>query len=101
MTGYAQVTYTPVAANAIMPMAEGPSGGGSEVEMTVHVNWDENTGITGGGWYQTYSRSPFYNKTTDEILAEIQDNGNLDDSFGNWTVDSSFINDVWACCSPI
>lgn len=71
--------YVPVAANAITTMSANTSGG-ETVIAGYYINWTED-GITSKGWEGLIAHSLFSDKEKDDILKEIQDNGNLNTLF--------------------
>lgn len=92
MTSGSEVVYVPVEAAAVVPMAEGGSGGSDVGGGEIYVNWieggGENGGIIGRGWIKAFrlTNTPFvcpYN-SEEAILEHIRVHRNLDTIFENW-----------------
>ena len=84
------VTYEEVAAyQAKYGVATYAENSGGYTTGGIYVEWTSEGGFTGCGWQIDIPDSPLADKTPEEIQNEIDNNGNLNDSFKNWvdTVD--------------
>ena len=106
MNGYNEVNieiYEPVAANAVMPLAEGTSGVGNYY-TGIRIHWTtegENPGITGNTWYTTNPNSPFYDMQEQDLTNYANANNQLNEYFGNWVNSDkdqeAFISEIYGC----
>lgn len=79
--------YVPVEANAVVPMAEGGSGGDSGFVVTgFYVNWTREGGIINRDWKYMLEASggPFDGMTEADILYVIDHEGSLNRIFTEW-----------------
>lgn len=84
------VTYEEVAAyQAKYGVATYAENSGGYTTGGIYVEWTSDGGFTGGGWQTGTANSPLAGKTSEEIQNEIDNNGNLNESFKTWvdTVD--------------
>lgn len=82
--------YEAVTGYSIPTPRDGTSGG--YIQGNVRVNYDINSGFTGGGWYTKHYNSPFFEFTDEEIAAAeqyFQTYGNLNPYFEEWGSNSS------------
>ena len=62
----------------------GTSGGGGSYYAGIRILWERYGGITGADWYLQESNSPFYGKSENDIISEIDASGNLNTYFSAW-----------------
>lgn len=110
MNGYAEVNieiYEPVAANAVMPLAEGASGTGNYYNG-IRIHWTtevEKPGITGNTWYTDNENSPFYGYVEENITDYANEHNQLNDYFYTWVNSNKnqelFISQIYGCWEVI
>lgn len=107
MQGYSEVyleNYEEVAANTVMPMAEGMSGDSGSYFNGIRIFWTTEQipgGVTNNGWYTDDSNSPFFGRNEDLIIQEANEVGNLNSYFSTWVSSAvdheAFVSKVYGC----
>ena len=106
MNGYAEVNieiYEPVAANVVMPLAEGTSGTGNYYNG-IRIHWTtevDTPGITGKSWYTENPNSPFFDFDGQYITDYANEYNQLNNFFGEWVNSEkdqeAFISAIYGC----